>query len=165
MSPLTSYVTAYIGVAVLVASIFLLVKRTLGGKLTGSDTFGKSEYYLGMPAGMLRFVCMLIVGLSVLNARLYSQEEIAAYQKFQMENYGSEFFPGLQTVQSTVFEQSIVGPPIKKYLAFLLIKPTSPESAGKFKQKEWMESMSTTSQQKGKRQSTPKPPREPKRKK
>jgi uncharacterized membrane protein required for colicin V production len=137
-APLTSYIIAYLTVAIVLTAIFLLVKRSLGGKLMGSDVFGKSEYYLGMPAGMLRFLCMAIVGLAILNARLYSREEIAAYQKFQMENYGSEFFPGLQSLQSTVFEQSIAGPPIKKFFGFLLIKPTNPEG-GKFKQKEWME--------------------------
>jgi len=109
----------------------------LGGKLIGSDVFGKSEYYLGMPAGMLRFICMLITALAILNARLYSSQEIAAAQKFQLDNYGSEFFPSMQSLQATVFEQSIAGPPIRKYLGFLLITPTAPASTGKFKQKEW----------------------------
>lgn len=134
---LTAYVLAYVAAALLVWGIAALLKRSLGGKLTGSDVFGKSEYYLGMPAGMLRFTCMLIAALAILNSRHYSREEIATYQKFQQDNYGSDFFPGLQSLQATVFEQSIAGPPIRKYLGFLLITPTAPEGAGKYKQKEW----------------------------
>lgn len=141
MSQLTAYVVAYVLTAGCVATVFLLVKRALGGKLIGSDAFGKSEYYLGMPAGMLRFVCMLITALAILNARAYSSQEIAAAQKFQMDNYGSEFFPGLQSLQAMVFEKSISGPPIRKYLSFLLITPTAPAGAGKYKQKEWSPTM------------------------
>lgn len=137
LSQLTAYILAYLLTAGCVATVFLLVKRSLGGKLIGSDVFGKSEYYLGMPAGMLRFLCMLITALAILNARLYSREEIAAAQKFQLDNYGSEFFPGLQSLQATVFETSIAGPPIRKYLGFLLITPTAPAGSGKYKQKEW----------------------------
>lgn len=134
---LTAYIVAYLLTAGSVATVFLLVKRALGGKLLGSDVFGKSEYYLGMPAGMVRFICMLITGLAILNARLYSPEEIAAAKKFQLDNYGSQFFPDLQSVQSTVFEKSIAGPPIRKYLGFLLITPTAPPGTGKYKQQEW----------------------------
>ena len=136
-SQLTAYIVGYLLTAGCVAVVFLLVKRALGGKLIGSDAFGKSEYYLGMPAGMLRFICMLITALAILNARLYSSQEIAAAKKFQLDNYGSEFFPDLQTLQATVFEKSIMGPPIRKYLGFLLITPTAPAGAAKYKQKEW----------------------------
>jgi len=47
--------------------------------------------------------------------------------KFQNDNYGSQFFPTLQTVQDQVFAKSLIGPQIKTYLAFLLIRPTLPE--------------------------------------
>lgn len=149
LSRLTAYVLAYLLTAGVVAAVFLLVKRALGGKLIGSDAFGKSEYYLGMPAGMLRFICMLITGLAILNARLYSAQEIAAAQKFQKDNYGSEFFPGLRSLQATVFEDSIAGPPIRKYLGFLLITPTAPAGKGKYKQQEWSPTVSATSGKSG----------------
>jgi len=50
--------------------------------------------------------------------------------KFQDENYGSQFFPTLQSVQSDVMEQSFVGSQARKYLSFLLIKPTAPAVPG-----------------------------------
>ncbi|MCW5555782.1 MAG: CvpA family protein [Verrucomicrobiae bacterium] len=131
MSPfsrLFSFILCYIAVGLAVAGVFLFLKRTVGGKLIGSDTFGSAEYYLGMPAGMVRFACILIAALALLNARQYRSEEIQAMAKFQNDNYGSQFFPGLHTVQAEVFEHSLTGPPIKKYMGFLLIKPTPPES-------------------------------------
>src|SRR5690349_20551111 len=67
ISQLTAYIVGYLLSAGCVATVFLLIKRSLGGKLLGSDVFGKSEYYLGMPAGMLRFICMLITALAILN--------------------------------------------------------------------------------------------------
>jgi hypothetical protein len=127
VSKLFAYIVCYLLAAGLVAGIFVLIKRSVGGKLTGSDTFGKAEYYLAMPAGMVRFMCVLIAGLALLNARLYRHEEIKAMQKFQMDNYGSQFFPTLQTAQAQVFQQSFLGPQIKKYLSFLLITPTTPD--------------------------------------
>jgi len=134
---LFSYLTAYLVIAGLVALVFVFLKRSLGGKLIGSDAFGKGEYYLAMPTGMLRFACMMIFTLALINARYYSPKEIEAYRKFQMENYGKEYFPGLQVLQTNVFEESLTGPFIRKYLGFLLIKPTSPEGGPQFKQKEW----------------------------
>ncbi|MCU0784553.1 MAG: CvpA family protein [Verrucomicrobia bacterium] len=137
LSLLASYLVAYLLTALGVALAFVIFKRVLHGKLIGSDAFGKAEYYLGMPTGMLRFGCVLLAGLALLNAPLYTQQEIQAYKKFQMENFDSEFFPGLQSLQSYVFEKSLTGPSIKKYLGFLLIKPTASTGNKSLKQKDW----------------------------
>jgi uncharacterized membrane protein required for colicin V production len=136
LSHLTCYVIAYIALAILVAVAFLLFKRLFHGKLLGSDAFGRAEYYLGMAAGMTRFGCALLAGLALLNARAYTSEEIRAYQAYQNEVYGSEYFPGLQTLQANVFEKSLTGPLIRAHLGFLLIKPTQPERRD-LPRKEW----------------------------
>jgi len=68
----------------------------------------------------------ILAGLALLNARLYRPEEVKAMTKFQNDNYGSQFFPTLQTVQEQVFTKSLIGPQVKTYLGFLLIKPTVP---------------------------------------
>lgn len=128
LGALTSYLIAYCFVAVLVLLLFTLLNTSLGRKLEGSDTFGKSEFYLAMPAGMLRFACILVVLLALLNARHYHTAEIKDMQKFQNDNYGSEFFPTLSSIQIEVFEESFIGPQIKNYMGFLLIKPTFPGS-------------------------------------
>src|SRR6266404_177582 len=136
LSMLTCYIMAYIAVALVVLISFALVKRGLGGKLIGSDIFGKAEYPLGMASGLIRAACMLLTALALLNARFFSPTEVKAMERFQNDVYGSNFFPGLHSLQSTVFEESLTGPWIKEYLSFLLIKPTAPEDK-QIKQKEY----------------------------
>ena len=134
-SLLASYLIVYIVAGLLVMGIFALVKHGLGGKLLGSDVFGRFEYYLGMVSGPIRFACMLLAVLALLNARYYNPVEVRAMQKFQDDVYGSNFFPTLHSIQASVFEQSLTGAWIKKNLDFLLIKPTEPDLR-QFKQRE-----------------------------
>ena len=132
---LPRYLMAYVAGALLIVLLFALVKRGLGGKLLGSDSFGRAEYYLGMGSGLVRFSCMLLTALALLNARYFSPTEVRAMQKFQDDVYGSDFFPTLHSVQQGVFEKSVTGPWIRQNLGFLLIKPTAPQSK-EFHQKE-----------------------------
>ena len=135
-SLLSSYVMVYVASGLLVLGVFVLIKRGLGGKLLGSDLFGKAEYYLGMASGLVRVTCMLLAALALLNARFFSAAEIKAMEAFQNDVYGSNFFPGLHSLQSTVFERSLTGPWIKENLGFFLIKSTEPDTT-KFKQKDF----------------------------
>jgi hypothetical protein len=112
---------------ILIVGAFAFLKKSLGGKLVGSDLFGRSEFYLGMMAGMVRWTCMLIVGLAVLNAREFNSAEIKSKIEYQKNVYGSDFFPELYSVQESVFSKSLTGPFVKKYLSALLITPTAPE--------------------------------------
>ncbi len=125
---LTCYLVVYIVTALVVVLAFAGIKRLLGGKLLGSDIFGRTEYYLGMASGMVRFTCMLLAGLALLNARYFSPTEVRAMEKRDIDLYGSTYFPGLHSVQATVFDRSLMGPWIKENLSFLLIKPTPPET-------------------------------------
>lgn len=126
LGKLFAYILAYALTAAFVVLVFVFLNRVIGERLKGSDTFGKAEYYLAMPAGMVRFACIILAFLALLNARLYLTSEINAMTKFQDENYGSQFFPTLQSVQSDIMDQSLVGAQVKKHLSFLLIKPTAP---------------------------------------
>jgi len=125
---LTCYIVAYVVAAAVITALFAGIKRLSGGKLIGSDAFGPAEYYLGMGSGVMRFACILLCALALLNARYFNPTEVKAMQKYQEDMYGSDYFPTLQTVQSVVFEKSITGPWIKRNLSFLLIKPTPPEN-------------------------------------
>ena len=127
-SRLTCYLLAYVGGALLVFLLFVGIKRAFSGKLVGSDIFGRAEYYLGMGSGLVRASCMLLAALALLNARYFSPTEVRAMEAHDIDIYGSNFFPGLHTVQATVFNQSLTGPWIKENLGFLLIKPTQPEN-------------------------------------
>jgi len=121
---LPCYLTAYLGVALLLFLLFSILERRLISRLTGSDIFGRSEYFLGMGSGMLRFASILLVGLALLNAREFTPLEVKAMEQYQEDNYGSEVFPGLHTLQVAVFENSFAGAFIKDDLGFLLINPT-----------------------------------------
>lgn len=120
---LSASYTAYLGMALLIAMTFLVISKQLGGKVVGSDMFGKSEYYLGIFSGVVRFACYLIFGLSLLGARHFTQKEIDERNRFVMQNYSNDFFPALFQVQDEVFRESFVGPMVKSQLSFMLIKP------------------------------------------
>ena len=124
MSKLLSFVIAYAAIAGVVALIFVFISGSLGEKLKGSDAFGKSEFYLAKPAGMLRFLCIVLALLALLNARFYSTAEVNAMNKFQNDNYGSSFFPTLCSIQDGVFKESFLGKQAKEHISFLFIKPT-----------------------------------------
>jgi uncharacterized membrane protein required for colicin V production len=134
-SLLASFMMVYIAGALLILGVFALCKYRLGGKLVGSDIFGRTEYYLGMASGVVRLSCMLLAFLALLNARYFSPTEVRAMEKFQDDMYGSNYFPTWHTAQAVVFERSLSGPWIKEHLGFLLIKPTQPEDKT-FHQKE-----------------------------
>jgi uncharacterized membrane protein required for colicin V production len=129
-SALTCYVMAYLTGGFVIFLAFIGLKRLLSGKLVGSDIFGRSEYYLGMGSGLVRASCMLLAALALLNARYYSPKEVRAMEAYDIDVYGSDFFPGLHSLQTAVFEQSLTGPWIKENLGFLLIKPTQPVTTG-----------------------------------
>src|SRR5262249_42758294 len=80
---LAAYLMAYIVIALGITVAFWAITKMAKGKLVGSDAFGGGEYYLGMIAGLLRYVCIAIFFLSLLNARKYSQKEISDDVKFQ----------------------------------------------------------------------------------
>ena len=111
----------------MILGIFALLKNQLGGKLVGSDIFGRSEYYLGMGSGFVRFGCMTVAALALLNATYISPAQVHAMERFQNDMYGSNYFPTLHTAQAVVFENSLTGGWIRDHLGFLLIKPTAPE--------------------------------------
>jgi len=134
-SLLASFMMVYITVALLILGLFALAKHRIGGKLVGSDIFGRAEYYLGMGSGVVRVSCVLIAFLALLNARYFSPLEVRAMEKYQDDLYGSNYFPTWHTAQAVVFEKSLAGPWIRDHLSFLLIKPTQPEDK-QFHQKE-----------------------------
>jgi len=125
VDPLTSYILGYVILMLVVFFVFSLLKRTLGLRLFGSNIFGNAEYYLGMPAGMVRFACVLLFALAFLNARGFTTAQIDAVNNYQERWYGAHFFPDLHTMQDQVFKKSFTGPYIKDYLGVLLIKPTT----------------------------------------
>jgi uncharacterized membrane protein required for colicin V production len=136
LSKLAAYITAYLGCLLLVFIGFSIIKRLSGGKPISAEKFGKSEYYLGVCAGMVTVTCILMVALSFLNARKFTSSEIQARQAYEKDVYGSSFFPSLDSMQSFVFQKSMSGAAVKQYAAMLMIEPTLAQKKG-IERKEW----------------------------
>lgn len=118
---LYSNIAGYIVIAFAVNVIYLSVKKSLGEKLVGSDYFGRSEYYLGMLCGFIRFACMAIAVIAVMHSRVYSDAELAEDEKFQKKNFEDIRFPTYMSVQHSVLIESFTGPVITGKLHKLMI--------------------------------------------
>lgn len=123
-SLLLSNIIGYVLIALVIKLVFSMIKRNVGEKLVHADTFGRFEYYLGMIAGTVRCLCILIFALSFLHAKYISDAERAATAKMQQDNFGSISFPTLGSLQQTIFYESYSGKFIKKNLQAQMIKPT-----------------------------------------
>jgi uncharacterized membrane protein required for colicin V production len=124
-SLLSCYVGVYALIVLSMMLLFSMIRRSVGDKLVGSDTFGNAEYYMGMMAGMFRYACIILVGMAFLNARYYSPAEVQAKSKYQQDNFGSSFFLTLPDLQKEVFVNSLTGRMAHDYLSVALIRPTA----------------------------------------
>ena len=98
ISPLITYITAYLLTAIVIKLIFVMIKRMAGEKLVSGEMFGSFEYYLGMFAGMIRFACMVIFFLALMNAKRVTKAELEAQLKYQQDWAGSVYFPPFGSV-------------------------------------------------------------------
>ena len=136
LSRLASYITAYLSCVLLVFILFAILKRLIGGKPISAERFGKSEYYLGVTAGMITVSCMLIVACSFLNARKYTSQEIQSHLAYEKDVYGSSFFPTLNSIQNFVFKKSLTGSVLHVNARTLMIEPTVAKDK-RIHRKEW----------------------------
>ena len=129
LNPTLTYITAYLLTAVGVKVLFILFRRMTGEKLVTKAVFGNLEYYLGMGAGVVRFACILLFGLALLNAKQVTKAEIKAQLAHQQDWAGSIYFPPFGTIQQAVFEESMTGRTVKQFLSAQLIN-VDPSAAG-----------------------------------
>jgi uncharacterized membrane protein required for colicin V production len=125
LSKLSYYLLSYILIAAGVSLVFLFLKKRLGQKLVESDSFGVFEFYGGMAAGSVRWLCMYLFVLSMLHAPYYSPEYLAQRAKEVDYNYGSDFFPAPCKIQASVFKDSLTGKGAEKYLGRFMMESTS----------------------------------------
>jgi uncharacterized membrane protein required for colicin V production len=126
-----AYMTSYISIAVVVMLLFLIPRNYFKKKLEGSNAFGAGEYYLGIAAGMIRWFCMTLVVLALLNAPFYTSADIAADKAYKnrwygggMKEYSGDFIPSVYELQTLVFKESLIGPVINSCLGIVLIHST-----------------------------------------
>jgi len=127
------FVTAYLLIAAVVWIIFAFVRKHLKEKIENSNIFGSGEYYLGIVSGIIRYACVIIFALALLNAPYYSQAEITAKIAYNNRWYGGglkgfkgDFIPSLDEVQVGVFKDSLFGPYIKSGVGVLFISTVGP---------------------------------------
>ncbi len=148
-SPVFTYITAYVLVAIALKLVFVVLRRMAGEKLVSGEMFGSFEYYLGMVAGMIRFGCMIIFFLALMNAKQVTKAELAAQLKHQQDWAGSIYFPPFGSVQQAIFEESLSGRTVKQYLTAQLINVdpkaggVRPENIGRQREREVNEIMKT----------------------
>ena len=111
--------------------VFVILRRKFNPKLEGSSFFGGNEYYWGVVAGLVRYICMMLVALALLNAPNYTLADIAAAKAYNnrwfgggLQGYNGDFIPSVDEVQVSVFKESLIGPFIKDNLSVLLINST-----------------------------------------
>jgi uncharacterized membrane protein required for colicin V production len=128
-------ISGYVLILLAISIVFTGLKRKLNPKLEGSSFFGGNEYYWGVVAGLIRYICMVLVVLALLNAPVYTLADIAAQKAYNNRVYGGglagysgDFLPSVNDIQDNVFKQSLIGPFIKENLSMLLINttPTAP---------------------------------------
>jgi len=123
--------SGYVAILVLLMIVFAVLKRKYEPKLEGSSMFGGNEYYWGIVAGLVRYLCLVLVALALLNAPYYTQADILARQAYNnrwygggLKDYNGDFIPTMYEVQDSIFKQSLLGPYIKSSLSMLLINST-----------------------------------------
>jgi len=123
LSHLVCYVGVYLLILLMTVFTFSAIKKPVGEKLMASDAFGDGEYYLGIFAGFTRYLCVILIVLSLINARHFQPQEAQARVQSQMNNFGIVFFT-MPEFQKDVFQQSMLGRFSQDYLSLLMIEPT-----------------------------------------
>lgn len=124
--PVLANVFGYLLAAIAVVFIFKTFKRGVGEKLVQGDVFGRFEFYLGMMAGFVRFLCIALFVLALFHAKYSTPQERERIAKVQRDNFGSVSFPTFDEMQYSVFYKSASGNLIRTNLSALMIKPVPP---------------------------------------
>jgi len=122
-SVLWSSIVAYLLIALGVHLIYLWLKQLFAEKMVEKDPFGGAEFYLGMMAGIVRFACMVLVVMALMNSHVESQAELAKTEKFQKDNFSDIRFPTYGEIQQDVLFKSFSGYLVESNLKPILIAP------------------------------------------
>jgi uncharacterized membrane protein required for colicin V production len=130
MEAWVAFMVAYFAIAFVLILIFAGLKRAIGEKLVQSDTFGSFEYYLGMLAGAVRFLCMVVVLLAFVSGIYVTEADRIKDTKWQQESFGFRLIPTPGFMQQIIFHESACGQLMQKHAANILIQPVPPGAKG-----------------------------------
>ena len=124
-------VVSYLAIVLVAFLIYSMLAKVFREKVAGSNAFGSGEYYFGIIAGVIRYACITLFFLALLNAPYYSAADIAAQKAYNnrwygggVKDYSGDFIPSVAEVQAGIFKSSISGQAIQNYLGALLIQTT-----------------------------------------
>ncbi|MEI7729852.1 MAG: CvpA family protein [Verrucomicrobiota bacterium] len=121
LSLMWSNIIAYLATGCVILFIIYMIKTALRDRIAQCDFFGSMEYPLGMMSGIIRFLCILVVVISVIHAPLITEHERAKTAKLQSDAFGNISFPTLGEIQQTIFADSFAGKHLGAYLDYVLI--------------------------------------------
>ncbi len=122
---LIAYISCYLFTVMVITGVFATIKGKMGEKVFESDLFGRAEYPLGMLAGMVRYGCILMMLLAVLNAFKLDYTQVEIKRKAQEKDLGEGMaFPTLESLHQGIFANSLTGQFLKSRLEHQLIIPT-----------------------------------------
>ena len=128
---LWSNITAYLLIILCVHLAYMWCKGVFAEKLVKKDVFGRGEFYLGMLAGSVRFGCILLVGMALMNSRVATAAELAKTEKFQAAWFSDIRFPTYGEFQQDVLFKSFAGSWVQSNLKSILIATEAPAPAPK----------------------------------
>jgi uncharacterized membrane protein required for colicin V production len=116
---------SYVFIGCFVYALLGKLKKKLDDTFQEGDYFGDGEYYLGMVSGVIRFACILVAGLALLNSRIVTKAEREATVKMQAQAFESIQFPTFGEVQNVILLESGTGNLVRAYLPHFLIAPVN----------------------------------------
>lgn len=113
--------------------IFFLLRNTNKEAVAGKNLFGSLEYYLGMLAGVLRYLAIILVFSVFMAAPTYTPAYRASITDFNKKVFGGglyagSFFFDLPTIQDYMFKDSKAGPWIHENISWIFLSDTSIKS-------------------------------------
>jgi len=118
---LWSCITAYVLIAAGVHLIYLWLKQMLAEKLVENDPFGRAEFYLGMTAGVVRFACIMLAAMALMNSKVKTAADLAQTEHFQADNFSGIRFPTYGQLQQDVLFKSFTGSFVETKMKAILI--------------------------------------------
>ncbi|MGB0583139.1 MAG: hypothetical protein ACPGVU_25935 [Limisphaerales bacterium] len=117
--------TGYLIWIFIVVGFFAFLNSKGASEWKEADWFGKTEYPLGVLGCMIKYFCIVLTVMSLLNANYYTSEMIRRDREWQIEEFGSALFPSFTMLNNTVFNTSFSGPPLKKTFEGWAILPSA----------------------------------------